>query len=67
MGEIYVIGEHKGIAIYLNHENGKRLYMHGLNPLDILTHWMRLYMILKKFYLTKLYVKGGMNNGRGLF
>lgn len=34
MEDIYVIGEHKDIAIYLTHENGKRIYMHGLNPLD---------------------------------
>ena len=35
MEDIYVIGEHKDIAIYLTHEKGKRIYMHGLNPLDI--------------------------------
>ena len=35
MEEIYVIGEHKDTAIYLIHEKGKRIYMHGLNPLDI--------------------------------
>ena len=35
MEGIYVIGEHKDTAIYLSHEKGKRIYMHGLNPLDI--------------------------------
>ena len=35
MEGIYVIGEHKGIAIYLNHEKGERTYMHGLNVFEI--------------------------------
>ena len=34
MDDIYVIVEHKDIFIYLTHENKKRIYMHGLNPLD---------------------------------
>ena len=34
MEEIYVIGEHKDIAIYFTHEKGKRIYMHGLNPVN---------------------------------
>lgn len=35
MEDIYVIGKHKDTAIYMIVENGKRTYMHGLNPLDI--------------------------------
>ena len=32
---IYIIGKHKDTAIYMIAKNGKRTYMHGLNPLDI--------------------------------
>ena len=32
--EIYVIGKHKDIAIYLFNENGKITYMNGLNLFD---------------------------------
>ena len=32
--DTYVIGEYKDIAIYLIHDNGKRIYEHGLNPLE---------------------------------
>lgn len=34
MEDIYVIGEHKDIAIYLIHENGKRRYEHAGNPIE---------------------------------
>ena len=32
--DIHVIGEYKDIAIYLIHDNGKRIYEHGLKPLE---------------------------------
>ena len=32
---IYIIGKHKDTAIYMFCKNGKRTYMHGLNPFDI--------------------------------
>ena len=58
--EIYVIGEHKDIAIYLIHEKGERTYMHGLNPLDIFnTLDETLYDIDEILTTYKNHVKGG--------
>ena len=31
---IYIIGKHKDTAIYMICKNGKRTYMHGLNPVE---------------------------------
>ena len=65
MEEIYVIGEHKDIAIYLVHENGKRIYMHGLNPLDNFNTLDETLYDIDEILTYKTYVKEEMNNETG--
>lgn len=59
MEEIYIIGEHKDIAIYFTHENGKRIYMHGLNPLDIFNTLDETLYDIDEILTYKTLCKGG--------
>ena len=59
MEEIYVIGEHKDTAIYMICENGKRTYMHRLNPFDIFNTLDETLYDIDEILTYKTLCKGG--------
>ena len=55
--EIYVIGKHKDIAIYLFNENGKITYMNGLNTFEFFNTLDEALYDIDEILTYKTYVK----------
>ena len=57
--ELYVIGKHKDIDIYLFNENGKITYMNGLNMFEFFNTLDETLYDIDEILTYKTHVKGG--------